>query len=207
MTEYTSLKKWLETWGDQAANPVLVDLHHDLVYRYSESDRFYHNLNHISMCLQEFAEVASCAENRFDVELAIWYHDVIYDPRRRDNEEMSANYATSVLNELLEREALDDIHELIRLTAHNREPKSIDESIMIDIDLAILGKPLNEFLRYEEVIRREYAWVPLIKYKKGRAELLSRFLRRKYIYYTEHFREKYEEKARDNLSYSISKKQ
>ena len=46
--------------------------------------------------------------------------------------------------------------------------------------------------------------MPEDRFKAGRAEVLAWFLAREQIYHTDHFREKYEENARTNLSHSIS---
>ncbi len=202
--KHATLVRWLELWSDQAENTALHDVYSDLVKRYSEPHRHYHNLSHVSWCLEELAEARSHADHPLEAELAIWFHDAVYDPKRSDNEETSARYAQDTLGKLIEKEPLEMVHSLILATRHAEPPKNNDEKLVADIDLAILGTPIEEYKEYENGVRREYGWVPEDRFKAGRAEVLARFLARKHIYYTDHFREKYEVNARANLSRSIS---
>ena len=88
--------------------------------------------------------------------------------------------------------------DLILATKHNR-PVSGDAALLVDIDLAILGKPADEFDRYDAAIRQEYAWVSEEAYRAGRSKVLQSFLDRTTIYQTEFFRNLYEAQARTNL--------
>jgi len=201
---HTTLARWLELWSDQADHPALKCIYDDLVKMYGEPHRHYHNLSHISRCLEELTEARSHADHPFEVELAMWFHDAIYDLRRSDNEEASARYAQKTLRELIHEEPLERVISLIMSTRHNQPPKNNDEKLIADIDLAILGRPPKEYQEYEEGIRQEYNWVPEDRFEVGRTEVLARFLTREHIYHTDHFRERYEENARANLSHSIS---
>jgi predicted metal-dependent HD superfamily phosphohydrolase len=66
----------------------------DLVAAYNAPGRHYHNLAHIEDCLAALARVdnLSVAEREILSE-AIWWHDVVYDATRTDNEELSAQLA------------------------------------------------------------------------------------------------------------------
>jgi len=101
MITHATLSRWLGLWSAQADNPALERVYDDLVERYSEPHRHYHDLRHVSRCLMELDEARSQADNPFEVELAIWFHDAVYDPRRSDNEEASARYAKKTLGKLL----------------------------------------------------------------------------------------------------------
>ncbi len=201
---HITLARWLELWSNQSRNIILHDIYNDLVKRYNEPHRHYHNLSHISLCLQELTEVHSHADHPSEVELAIWFYDAIYDTTRSDNEETSARYAQKTLSQLIQRASLERIHSLILATRHAEFPRNNDERLIADIDLTILGRPTKEYQEYEDRIRREYHLVPEDRFKAGRAEVLVWFLAREQIYHTDHFREKYEENARTNLSHSIS---
>ena len=174
----------------------------DLRNRYSEAHRHYHNSQHIDECLQEFERARLEAENPVALELAIWFHDVIYDPRRSDNEERSAQFAGECLN------AADDLRQRICeliLTTKTHLPGTVrDAALLIDIDLTIFGKSEMRFREYENAIRAEYAWVPESVYREKRAEILRKFLERKRIYTTKHFFDLYELSARRNISNSIA---
>jgi predicted metal-dependent HD superfamily phosphohydrolase len=161
--------------------------------RYAEPHRRYHTLEHIEHCLREFDPRQ--AREPEAVELAIWFHDAIYDTRRSDNEERSAAWLLELLPEA-KRAA-----ELILVTKHHK-PSTPDEALLVDVDLAILGQPAERFDLYERQIREEYAWVPGPIFRMKRASIMRGFLKRPFIYGTDAFRAKYEAAARANLSRS-----
>ena len=205
MSEVTSVKEWLRMWDKDYERLRLVKIHNDLVKEYNETYRYYHNLNHISSCLSDFFNAFDLAINPFEVWLALWFHDSVYDPHRRDNEEQSAMYLDKAIKGLVGNTMLNRITELILATKHSEEPNNRDMKLIMDVDLAILGKPTYEFKQYEKNIRREYEWLSWEKYSRGREIVLRNFLERDCIYHTGYFREKYETKARSNLINSIKK--
>jgi predicted metal-dependent HD superfamily phosphohydrolase len=171
--------------------------------RYSEPHRAYHNPLHIDECLQEFDRMRGEARDPIALELAIWFHDVIYDPRATDNEEQSARFASECLKEA-STEIVRHVSTLILVTKSHDTSNINDASLLVDIDLSILGKPPERFSQFESGIRREYAWVPADVYRQRRAEILEGFLKRERIYHTESFRERYEDAARHNLAKLIA---
>lgn len=90
------------------------------------------------------------------------------------------------------------------MTCHNALPISLDEQILVDLDLSILAAKPARFAEYELQVRAEYAWVPEATYRSKRAEILQTFLDRKTIYNTAHFKANSEADARRNLSDSIA---
>jgi len=135
------------------------------------------------------------------VELALWLHDAVYDPRARDNEERSAEWAKS----LAVKKGLDADRAagLVLATKHELSTLTPDARLVVDIDLSILGQPAERFDKYERGIRFEYAWVSQQKFREVRAKILEGFLERPAIYGIAHFRVKYEAPARENLRRSI----
>ena len=92
----------------------------ELVAAYTAPGRHYHNLTHIEDCLGALARVdnLSAAEREILVE-AIWWHDVVYDATRADNEELSAQLAEQHVRADIARE----VGRLIRLTkTHHVQP-------------------------------------------------------------------------------------
>jgi predicted metal-dependent HD superfamily phosphohydrolase len=167
---------------------------------YSEPHRAYHNATHIEDCLRQFDLARHLAERPDEVEAAIWFHDAVYDPKASDNEEQSARWAIESLKAgSVAPEVLRRIAALILATKHHREPDGMDQSLLIDVDLSILGRPPEEFTAYDAAIRKEYSFVPDEQYRAGRTKLLERFLNRDAIYHTAFFRERYEDQARRNL--------
>ena len=72
----------------------------ELAVAYGENGRFYHNLHHIQHALDVAEQLQAVAVDFTAVQLALWFHDVVYDPRRSDNEAQSAAFAERVLRPL-----------------------------------------------------------------------------------------------------------
>lgn len=175
---------WLKAWQGIGAMGSGEDVLAELVGRYSEPHRAYHNLTHIRDCLQQLELVTSIIERTAEVEIAVWFHDAIYDSRRNDNEEQSARWAEQVLQAAeVPLETIIRIAEMIQLTAHQTvsdlEASSSDAAVLCDADLAILGAEPGRFDRYDRQIRDEYAWVPEPVYRQKRGEVLAKFLGRR----------------------------
>jgi len=174
--------------------------------RYAEPQRAYHTLRHVAHCLDEFAAVRGLARDPVVVEMALWYHDAVYDPRARDNEERSATLASEVAARMgLSAARTLRVADLIRVSTHAGLAPDPDAQLFADIDLAILGRPDEAFDEYERQVRVEYAWVPEPAFRAGRAAILNSFLDRPSLYGSDFFRWKYEESARRNLQNSLQK--
>lgn len=201
----TSLARWKQPW-EELGLVARMELHADLRKRYSEPHRAYHTLHHIAECLALLEQTQALAQSSQAVELAIWFHDAIYDPRKSDNEERSAQWAR---RELRRAGASLDLQEhvsaMIMVTRHDAEPETTDEMLMSDIDLAILGAGPARFDEYEKQVRTEYRHVPTQLFRVGRRKILSGFLERERIYYTEWFRSRREAQARVNLQRSLTR--
>ena len=197
-------------------NPDTKEAGLALLAAYDGPGRHYHNVTHLQDvldkldwakdALQKSGELGMMtpqeALRMFDViELALWYHDAIYDAKAKDNEAQSREWFRADANEFGLGEALTkDVAALIDLTAHHKDAKTLPECIMTDCDLAILGAPKPQFDAYDANIGQEYAHVPPPLYATGRAAVLKSFRDQPQIFKTEAFREKYEAAARSNLA-------
>ena len=163
---------------------------------YQEPHRHYHNLTHIAASL---AELDATGKGTHELEGAIWFHDVIYDPARSDNEAASAVWFESITAAWLALERRSTIARLIAATDF-RMPRSedADEALMVDIDLAILSADWPAYDVYRRAVRREYAHVPDEAFRAGRAKVMASFLKQP-VYRTSFF-EARESKARENIS-------
>lgn len=172
--------------------------------RYSEPSRYYHTPKHLLDCLKEFKAIEKLAKSPFAIASALWFHDVVYDTRAKDNETRSGDYMRRVLLDLgVSSHFVNSINRVILVTDHKTPIENIDEALAVDVDLSILGKPEEVFSDYNQNIRKEYLWVPEDQYKSGRKQVLRSFLDRHQIYQTKQFRQKYEEGARINLERAI----
>ena len=197
--------RWLNLRTHMGAKGDFHKSYIELVNRYSESHRVYHTIDHIKQCLYELDFVNWQCWQPSMVELAIWYHDIVYDTTRNDNEYRSGQLLTSSYNS-----SYYDLSTGVQLIQETKTHIPIDRSnqdslIMIDIDLSILGQDTEQFNKYNNGIRQEYCWVPDQEFVENRRLFLNRLLARSSIYYTVYFQNKYEEKARCNISDALAK--
>ncbi len=198
-------ERWAATWSSLGLRPD-PGLRDALLARLDEPGRYYHTSRHLAECLAEFDRAAPLARRPAEVALAIWFHDAIYDPRRTDNEELSAAWARQALTAAgAAPEVVDRVGRLILATRHTVVPADQDARLLADIDLAILGATPERYAEYERQIRQEYAWMPEPAFRAGRSAVLRAFLARESIYCTPHFRDRLEARARHNLLGSLAR--
>jgi predicted metal-dependent HD superfamily phosphohydrolase len=198
--------RWRKAWREIGALSDDVSAYNELVKRYSEPHRAYHNLEHISECLLHFDSALHLLARPIEAELAVWFHDVIYDTRGVENEELSASFAATILHSAgVENDNVQRIVNLIRTTSRQDLQLFGDAAIVADVDLAILGAGPDRFNQYELAIRMEYDWVPAPLYRRERRRILEQFLNRPHVFHNSFFREKFESQARANLHYVIER--
>jgi len=175
-----------------------------LATRYNEPHRHYHTLEHVAACLGWLDHYRHLAANPLCLELALWAHDVIYDPRATDNEARSADwFAQHFADSSLTNTQRNRVHTLILATIHPHPPTDPDMALLQDIDLSILGADAELYDQYEGWIRREYEFVPEETFRKGRGTVLKGFLDQGVIYHTAELRENLELPSRENLSRAL----
>lgn len=205
MSRYPSCRHWATLIESLGHPPNADSIFARLIELYSEPHRAYHNLNHIVSMLDERARIN---DQQIDVALAIWFHDAIYDPRAKDNEERSAMLAEEAIAKMgLAPELGKQVRGLIMATKHTGPPSDEPAKLIVDLDLMILGAPEDEFDRYEMAIRKEYDGAPEEDFREARARILKSFLDRPTIFFTQRFQNAYEAAARRNLARSIERLQ
>jgi predicted metal-dependent HD superfamily phosphohydrolase len=191
--------------GERRINEQFSFLHSLLCQLYSEKHRAYHNLNHIKSLLDFFENFSKFIKDKPCVFFAIWFHDAIYDPQKKDNEKQSAELAVKFLKTLsLPVEKISKIERMILATEkHSAEELDADGKLFLDFDLGILGAESEIYKEYAKAIREEYSFVSEEDYKIGRGRILQNFLKRETIYFTDVMREKFETKANENIENEI----
>jgi predicted metal-dependent HD superfamily phosphohydrolase len=198
-------RSWRRCAAAVTARPLAGKVFDELVARYSEPHRKYHTLQHLAECLAHVEAVGHLAEQPGEVEIALWFHDGIYDTQGHDNERQSADWARAVLEGHGAPPAtVQRVDELVMATCHSALPVSPDAKLLVDVDLSILGALPPRFAEYEEQIRQEYAFVPEELFRRKRGEILGAFLARPAIYSTPYFQAALEARARDNLRLAIA---
>ncbi|MEM9987727.1 MAG: hypothetical protein AAF804_21770 [Bacteroidota bacterium] len=170
---------------------------------YQEPHRHYHTLLHLQAMAKEVQAVEDQLNDPDCFWFALFYHDLIYDPMRQDNEAASAK----VMQEQLAQSSFSQserVKELILATQHHAPSKDFDQQAFLDVDLAILGQAPSVYQRYAQQIREEYHMFPDPLYHPGRKQVLQNLLNRPSIYQTDHFKSIYEAQARANLTQELA---
>ncbi|MGY2892597.1 HD domain-containing protein [Deinococcus sp. UYEF24] len=171
---------------------------------YQEPHRAYHTLAHVQAMLDalETRNVLTPA-----LTLAVWGHDLIYDPQRHDNEAQSAERFGDWLEiQGVGPASVAEMRRLILETDHRAPPTDRTAALLVDADLSVFGADEAGFWRYEQAIRQEYGWVDWPTYRAGRLGVLEQFLSRSSVFSTSEFSglevaaQKHLEAARDILT-------
>lgn len=198
-----NIERWQELLVDLRVAPE-SDTFFRLQSAYAQKHRAYHTSRHIDECLSLFDGLKDLAEYPGEVECALWFHDAIYEPMSKFNEERSANWVTEFGAGVgLVSDTVARIRAHIMATRHVASPADNDSRLVVDIDLAILGAAPSRYLEFERDVRREYRWVPGLVYRPKRAAILQSFLDRPRIYHWEPAYVRFERQARVNVSGAI----
>jgi predicted metal-dependent HD superfamily phosphohydrolase len=176
-----------------------------LAARYAEAHRRYHVWEHIVACFDARDAITDAALP--EVDLALLFHDAVYEPLAGDNEARSAELLVEEgrrawIGERLLRRAVA----LVAATNHGDASvvDSEEACIVLDADLSILGADVATFEEYERRVRREFAMVDDATYAAGRGRVLRAFLARPSIYATRRGQRLWEAAARCNLEGSLA---
>jgi len=197
------LPRWQKLMSDFGLSHN-VDTFQALTKAYSEPHRRYHTHEHISATLRHLDSVPDLADNIQEIEIALWFHDAIYKPFSAKNELESAVWASTFLSDNgVSQDRIDRVYRLVMATAHTANPDVNDQSLIVDIDLSILGASTATYEQFENDVRYEYKLVPYFFYRKKRKEILANFLERDRIYKNDFFHSRLEDKARSNLTNAV----
>ena len=185
--------RWCAAFGD-GEDSILV--YNDLSTRMSGHGRFYHTMEHIDEMLT-LADAAGISSPTVDA--AVWFHDAVYDPGSKHNEELSAELATQFMPRL--NLGADDMALVEAMILASKSHRTKDRRIQpfLDLDMAILGARPARYQRYIADIRQEFSHLSDRVFSEGRRDFLEGCLRRKAIFLTPWFHERFEAQARENM--------
>jgi predicted metal-dependent HD superfamily phosphohydrolase len=188
--------------------------HHDdtlefLVLQHREPHRHYHTATHLMWVLRHVDDIVAALPSDHGVDIdavraAALFHDVIYEPRSADNEARSADVAVRHLRRAgwpAARCAIVD--RLVRATARH-EASSLDEAVLLDADLAVLGTEPNDYSAYAHGVRTEHGELSPEQWRLGRGAVLRGLLSRPHLFVNDAMRERYEHRARANLTAELA---
>jgi predicted metal-dependent HD superfamily phosphohydrolase len=176
-----------------------------LVAAWSEPHRRYHDLAHLAAVLGLVGQLAAAAADRDAVRLAAWYHDVAYDPKRADNEQVSAARARAGLRGLVPDARVDEVERLVLLTArHAPGPDDANGAVLCDADLAVLAGPPDAYAAYASAVRDEYGHLSDEAFTAGRIAVLEHLLSLPALYRTTQAAGQWTGRATANLTAELS---
>jgi predicted metal-dependent HD superfamily phosphohydrolase len=190
--------KLLSNYTDN--NRVTNDLWIEIEQHYSDKERHYHTLHHLDNVLAQLNRIKGELRDWDTMLFTLYYHDIIYNVQRSDNEEKSAELAEKRMKQI---DVPDDSIELctkqiLATKSHLKSPNS-DTNYFTDADLSILGHDPETYLLYSQNVRKEYTMYSDFDYNMGRKKVLNYFLAMERIFKTDFFYSKFETPARKNI--------
>jgi predicted metal-dependent HD superfamily phosphohydrolase len=198
----------LRRLAPEVPRPELEAAAGDLLARYAEPHRAYHDTTHLAEVVAAVALLADEADDLAVVVAAAWWHDAVYDvhaPPGR-NEEDSAALAERVLaGWSVAADRVGRVGALVRMTAaHDPAPGDRDAQVLSDADLAVLASDRQRYGRYVADVRREYGHVADADFVQGRAAVLRQLLAHERLYRTAPGAARWEAPARANLERELA---
>jgi predicted metal-dependent HD superfamily phosphohydrolase len=185
----------------QGAPDHALEIYKFLINAYDQNQRVYHTRQHIEDCLTLFDRIQPRLENPDALELAIWYHDAIYEIGARDNERQSADLFLRHARDVFDQDLCGIVEKHVMATLHRGDlMPHIDSGYMVDIDLASFGKPWDMFINDAEKVRMEMPHIPDHLFYPSQFAFQNTLLDRRQFFQSDYFFERYEETARYNLA-------
>lgn len=171
---------------------------------YSSKKRHYHTLQHLDSLLAQLNDVKGQIQNWESILFTLYYHDIIYNSLKSDNEEKSAEFAEKRMKQIsVSNDKIELCKKQILATKSHIQSTDSDTNYFTDIDLSVLGQTWETYSAYYKNIRKEYSIYPDIVYNPGRKKVLNHFLTMDRIFKTDFFHDKFEIQAKLNLQKEI----
>lgn len=194
---FSALWSRCQNGGGARVDPA--DVYEEVHGYYSEPGRHYHTPKHIDHCLAQFDLASTEMEDPDAVEMAIWFHDLVFEPNADDNEIRSARRFLELAKDSMDDAFKTRVYDLIMTTAPPRMPKTIDQKFMLDIDLSSFGLPWDDMLRDSIAVRQESGQLSDAQFFPGQRAFLESLVKREHFYFTDFFRSRIEDTARSNI--------
>ncbi|WP_423998554.1 hypothetical protein [Maribacter sp. IgM3_T14_3] len=167
---------------------------------YSGKKRHYHTLQHLDNLLSQLTIVKREIKNWETTLFTLYYHDIIYNATKSDNEEKSAELAEKRMKEIsVSSNIIEQCKKQILATKSHHKSIDSDTNYFTDADLSVLGQSWETYTQYYKNVRKEYAIYPTFIYNPGRKKVLHHFLSMDRIFKTDFFYNQFETQAKQNL--------
>ena len=185
-------------------NRLANELWNEIEINYTKKKRHYHTLEHLDNLLKHLSEVRTQIKGWDSVLFSLFYHDLIYNPLKNDNEERSADLAEKRLQQIsVSKLIVENCKAQILATKKHTASSDMDINFFTDADLSILGSEWNLYSVYYKQVRKEYSIYPGLIYNPGRKKVLLHFLQMERIFKTDYFMNKFELQAKHNLQQEL----
>ena len=196
---------WTNVTEEYSSNTDCEALWQEINSSYSSANRHYHDHQHLQHMITLAEEFREHIDDFQCLLFSIFYHDIVYDAKKSDNEERSADIAMKRLSEMgLPTTTIQKCSQQILATKDHEEGSDNDTNLLLDIDVSILGSNQQQYEQYASDIRKEYNMYPNVLYKRGRKKVLRHFLDMEYLFKTEAFRNRFEKQARKNIQAELN---
>jgi len=180
------------------------ELWNEIQDQYTKKSRHYHTLAHLQNMYDQLLEVKDDIHSWDTSLFSLFYHDIIYNAAKGNNEEKSAALARKRMISIgVPSVMVSNCKEQILATKQHAASTDTDTCYFLDADLSILGLDWDKYAAYFQQVRKEYAIYPDMLYNPGRKKVLQHFLQMPHIFKTDHFINKFERQAKENLQKEI----
>ncbi len=189
------------TDNDSLANELWTEIEKN----YSNKKRHYHTLHHLDSLLAQLTNVKGEIQNWNSILFTLYYHDIVYNSLKSDNEEKSAYLAEKRMKQIsVSIDAIELCKNQILATKSHINSFDSDTNYFTDADLSILGQNSETYALYCKNVRKEYSIYPDFIYNPGRKKVLNHFLTMDRIFKTDFFHDKFEIQAKQNLVHELN---
>jgi predicted metal-dependent HD superfamily phosphohydrolase len=167
---------------------------------YTGKKRHYHSLQHLEHLFAQLTQIKGELKHWDTILFTLFYHDIVYNALKSDNEEKSAALAQKRMRKIGVEEGKIElcVQQILATKSHIKTPDS-DTNYFTDADLSVLGQSWEIYSAYYKNVRKEYSIYPDFMYNPGRKKVLLHFLSMERIFKTDYFYTHFEKQARENL--------
>jgi predicted metal-dependent HD superfamily phosphohydrolase len=196
---------FIELLKNYTNNDSLInELWTEIEKNYTHKKRNYHTLLHLQNLLDQLTAVKDAIQNWDCILFTLYYHDIIYNALKSDNEEQSALLAKKRMQQIsVSSETIELCTKRILATKSHIKSADNDTNYFTDADLSVLGQSWEVYSNYYKSIRKEYSIYPDLIYNPGRKKVLHHFLAMESIFKTKYFYDKFELQAKQNLQMEL----
>lgn len=160
-----NLQPLLDRWNISVSEEEILKM-------WNAPHRKYHSMNHLKDLLQQI-EKAQVTEYEHNIlKLVAIFHDIIYDPQQKNNEEQSAKFFLEHSPKTIQ---IQEIAQMI-LDTKDHNTTSLLSQYFISMDMSIVLRSFQDLLEWEHCIRHEYSFYSENEYKRKRMAFLQNII-------------------------------